>query len=309
MHGSDYIANGEKYRRKKMGNNFYLCYETSGDAKSPCILLIPGLGGQLIHWPQSFVDKLVAEGFYVIRYDNRDAGQSKNFKELGEPSMADLMQGKISSIPYTLDDMANDAAALLDELGIERANIIGASMGGEIAQLVAINHPDKVASLTCIMSTSGEKELPASSDKVNKLLMQPSGSIENKIALYEVYTHPNHFNRDEFLELATKLTERNRDPSGFIRQIIAKAVAEPRVEKLKQITIPALIIHGDYDPVFPVEHGKRLAEVIPNAQLVEIPELGHTLPNKMCKTIANNITTFYRNILGEDSVNESRPKI
>lgn len=291
-----------------MLRSFPLCYETNGDPENPCILLITGIGGQLVNWPDTFIQSLVDHNFYVVAYDNRDAGLSKHYDEYGNPSLNDLMQGKLPDSYYTLNDMAADAVLLLDELKIKKAHIVGISMGGMIAQLVAINHSDRVESLTCIATSSSEKGLPDSSKEVQQFFFSPKRDkvstkddyIKEKAALYKIYNHPDFFNEEEVNNLHERIYDRNHNASGFMRQLIAMAVASPRTQQLNLLDVPALIIHGDYDPVFPIQHGRQLAKSISGSKLVELDKFGHGLPGHFCGIIAKHMNEFY------DNINKSR---
>jgi steroid delta-isomerase-like uncharacterized protein len=288
-----------------MLGSFPICYETAGDPANPCILLIAGIGAQLLNWPKPFIQSLVDNGFHVVSYDNRDAGLSKHYDEYGAPSIQDLLQGKLPEKFYTLNDMANDARLLLDELKISAAHIVGISMGGMIAQLVAINYPLRVKSLTCIATSSSEKGLPDSSPDVQQFFFSPkrdkastkADHIKEKAALYKVYNHPVFFDEDEVNGLHEQLYDRNHDPVGFMRQMIAMAVSSPRTQQLKTLDIPALIIHGDYDPVFPIEHGRQLAGAIRESQLIELAKFGHGLPGHFCEIVAKHMIEFYKKIV------------
>lgn len=276
-------------------------YETHGDPANPCILLITGIGGQLINWPSSFIQPLVANGFYVVTYDNRDTGLAKHYDEYGTPNISDLMQGKLPEKFYTLDDMAYDAISLLNELKIEKAHIAGISMGGMIAQLIAINHRDRVESLTCIATSTGEKNLPPSTAEVQQFFFSPKRDkektredyIKEKTALYQIYNHPDYFDEEAVNQLNARIFDRDHDASGFMRQMIAMAIANPRTQQLNALDIPALVIHGDYDPVFPIQHGRQLAQAIRGAKLIELDKFGHGLPEHFCGVITNHMHAFY----------------
>jgi pimeloyl-ACP methyl ester carboxylesterase len=287
-----------------MFRSFPLCYEAHGDPVNPSILLIAGIGGQLVNWPSTFIQSLVDHGFYVVAYDNRDAGLSKHYDEYGNPNLNDLLQGKLPDSYYTLNDMAADAVLLLDELKIQKAHIVGISMGGMIAQLVAINHPSRVESLTCIATSSSEKGLPDSTKEVQQFFFSPKRDKEStkanyiieKSALYKIYNHPDYFDENEVNSLHDRIYDRNHDASGFMRQLIAMAVANPRTQQLNALDIPALIIHGDYDPVFPTQHGRQLANAIRGSKLIELEKFGHGLPGYFCEVIAKHMNEFYEHI-------------
>jgi pimeloyl-ACP methyl ester carboxylesterase len=190
----------------------------------------------------------------------------------------------------------------LDKLKISKAHIVGISMGGMIAQLVAIDHPLRVKSLTCIATSSSEKGLPDSSAEVQQFFFAPKRDkastkadyIKEKAALYKIYNHPDYFNEAEVNSLHEQIYDRNHDASGFMRQMIAMAVASRRTRQLNSLDIPALIIHGDYDPVFPIQHGMQLAEAIKGSKLIELPKFGHGLPGQFGEVVANHMIEFYK---------------
>lgn len=280
---------------------FPICYKTFGNPKNPCIILIMGIGGQLIHWPIEFTQGLADKNFYVVTFDNRDSGLSQYYDHLETPDINNfiesLQQGKPVSPPYTLEDMASDIILLMDKLNIKKAHIAGISMGGIIAQITALEYPERVLSLTCIASTSGDQNLPPAKPEVLACFFAPqkqaedlNSYLENKIKLYKIYNHPDHIDENKLRELYTKTYHRSHNPSGFKRQLMAMICARPRVERLKRLTIPCLVIHGDYDPTFPLEHGKHLAEILPNAHFEIIPNMGHGLPESLCLKIVGIIT-------------------
>lgn len=295
-----------------MFRSFPLCYETNGESSNPCVLFIAGIGGQLVNWPQELIQGLVDKGFYVVTFDNRDAGLSKHYDEFGQPNLNDLLQGKMPEKFYTLDDMAADAVLLLDKLHINKAHIVGMSMGGMIAQLVAINYPDRVESLTCIATSSGEKGLPEARPEVQKFFFAPKRDkqgtkeefIKEKTALYKVYNHPEYFDEEESRRLHERIYERNHDSSGFMRQLIAMAIAASRTERLGKLDVPALVIHGDYDPAFPLEHGKQLADAIHGSQLVVLEKFGHGLPTYFCRILVDKMSDFYVNAASAKNKNK-----
>jgi pimeloyl-ACP methyl ester carboxylesterase len=292
---------------KSLPNNLFLkhsgisiCYEVFGDPNNPCVILIMGIEGQLINWPIEFTQGLANKGFYVITFDNRDVGLSSYYDQLETPNISDAIaakqQGKIFHPPYILKNMASDVIVLMDGLHIEKAHIAGISMGGMIAQILALDYPERLLSLTCIASTSGDSHLPPAKPEVLQLFFSPrkqtdtlESYVDNKIQTYKAYLHPNHFNEEKVRELAKNLYQRAYHPDGFKRQLLAVIFAEPRGEKLKKLKLKSLIVHGDYDPAFPVEHGKYLAECLPNSHLEIIEKLGHGLPACICEKLVELI--------------------
>jgi len=270
---------------KIQANGVELEYETFGKAGDPALLLIMGLGAQLTLWPEDLCHKLVAKGFYVIRYDNRDVGLSTKLDAAGVPDMPSIFAGTATPA-YTLDDMAADAAALLDALDIEKAHIVGASMGGMIAQLVAANHPEKVLSLTSIMSTTGNPAVPPATAEAMQVLTTrlPADTpmdalVDHGVKTQSVIGSPiySYDTPVERTRIRTGL-ERSIYPPGFARQMAAIVANGDRREKLKGVTAPTVVIHGAADPLVNVEGGKDTAASIEGAELIIIPDMGHDLP-------------------------------
>ena len=281
-------------------NGVTLEYEAYGDPANPPLLLVMGLGAQLTLWPIELVEALVARGIYVIRYDNRDIGLSSKFTGAGVPELPAvfmaLMSGKVPALPYTLADMADDAAALLTALGIDKAHIVGASMGGMIAQLVAINHPARVLSLTSIMSTTGNPTLPQAKPEAMAALMErpTTAELTDILALglrisraigSPAYPAPE----DRLRARIERDFRRSFHPTGPARQMAAIVADGDRRERLKAVTAPTLVIHGEDDPLVPVEGGKDTAAAIPGAKLLTIPGMGHDLPLELVDRIADAI--------------------
>ena len=274
-------------------NGIDIEYETFGRKSDPALLLIMGFSAQLTMWPVKFCEGLAAKGFFVIRFDNRDIGKSTHLSHLGTPNigetMAALMSGKSVSAPYQLDDMAADAVGLLDALGIDKAHIVGASMGGMIAQVVAAKYPQKTKSLVSIMSTTGNRSLPQAKPEAMAALTTPpaSDSLADRIAAglktWRVIGSPGYLASDE--ELTAVVTEAATrapyDPAGVGRQMVAIVAASPRNDLLKSVRAPTLVIHGADDPLIPVEGGKDTAASIPGAKLEIVPGMGHDFSNAL----------------------------
>ncbi|MBP9691942.1 MAG: alpha/beta hydrolase [Alphaproteobacteria bacterium] len=287
-----------------MSKSFPICYETFGNPIHPCLILIMGIGGQLIDWPTTLTQDLADKGFYVVTFDNRDSGLSRHYDELGIPNFGEAIaakqQAKSFKPPYTLEDMASDVIALMDKLRIEKAHIAGLSMGGIIAQYVALNYVDRVLSLTCIASTSGDPQLPpAKKEALEFFSSSMTGEnqsaetiINNKLKLLKIYIRPDYFDEEKTRARLTSSFKRAHDAIGFQRLLLAMICAEPRTKKLKKLKVPCLIIHGDYDPVFPVEHGKQLASVIEGSHLEIIEKMGHGLPDYFCKKIVDLMVKY-----------------
>jgi pimeloyl-ACP methyl ester carboxylesterase len=277
-------------------------YDITGEADAEPLLLIMGPGGQMTRWSSDFVSLLAARGFRVIRFDNRDVGLSEKLEGAGAPDMAAVAAayagGRRGPAAYDLDDMAADAAALLEALGVERAHIVGASMGGMIAQLVAAEHPERTLSLTSIMSTSGARELPPARPEAMAVLNSPApdprgdleGYLANAVAGARVIGSPD-YPETEVAVRARALGdfERCYYPVGFQRQYAAVVASPDRRARLATITAPAVVIHGAADPLVPVEGGRDTASLIPGAELVIVPGMGHDLPPALYDTILDAI--------------------
>lgn len=283
-------------------NGISIEYETFGDKSKETVLLIMGLGGQLTMWPVEFCEELVSRGYHVVRFDNRDIGLSTKFDAAGMPDMAAifgaLMAGKPATSAYSLDDMAADAAALLDALGIKAAHIVGASMGGMIAQLVATNHPERTLSLTSIMSTTGNPALPQAKPEAMAVLMSPApegdieGAITRGIEAWKVIGSPGFPTDDATLRTwVTRDVNRSLYPVGTARQMAAIVANGDRREKLKKLNVPTVVVHGADDPLVPVEGGKDTAANIPGAELRIVPGMGHDFPLGLVKTYADAVSS------------------
>src|SRR3954454_1313357 len=272
-----------------------LCYETFGDAGNPAVLLIMGLGTQMIAWHEDFCAQLAERGFFVIRYDNRDVGRSTKFSSSPPPTPRELLTRKIPRAPYTLDEMADDGAGLLDALGIDAAHVVGASMGGMIAQVLAARHPGRVLSLVSIMSTTANRWKGQPALRVSRfLLRKPATDREVQISrvmkLFKVVGSPG-FERDEaeLREMLELSFERGSDPAGMARQLGAIVVSGDRTAAVRRITAPTLVIHGTKDKMVRVSGGRATARAIPGARLMLIAGMGHDLPRGAWPQILDGI--------------------
>jgi pimeloyl-ACP methyl ester carboxylesterase len=269
-------------------NGIRIEYETFGDPAAPAMLLIMGLGGQLIHWPEAFCRQLSERGLRVIRYDNRDTGLSSTFEKAGAPDFAQaaalFAQGEPLNPPYTIEDMADDAAGLLDALGIEKAHVCGMSMGGMIAQTLAIRHPSRVLSLTSVFSSTGDPNLPpprpdALEALTAALATEREAFIEQTLRYFRIVSGPGlPFDEAAHRAVTEKSYDRSFIPTGAARQMLAIMAQGNRKPMLAAVTAPTLVIHGDADPVVPLEAGKDTVEAIPGARLQVIRGMGHELP-------------------------------
>ncbi|MFX1456331.1 MAG: alpha/beta fold hydrolase [Promethearchaeota archaeon] len=273
-------------------------YETLGNPNDKPLLLVNGLGSQMITWEDGFIQLLLDRGFYVIRFDNRDVGLSTKCEEGGEPDiMAAFMAAQAGNpveSPYSLNDMADDAIGVLDALNIEKAHICGRSMGGMIVQIITLRHPTRVLSLTSIMSTTGNPELPGGDPEVQQALVaqfppERDKVIENGVRVMRLIHGSFPFDEEKARELAGKAFDRSFYPSGFGRQLLAIMASENRKPKLKSVKVPTLIIHGSEDPLLPVEGGKDTHDAIPGSELLIIEKMGHSLPTETWVKITDAI--------------------
>jgi pimeloyl-ACP methyl ester carboxylesterase len=283
-------------------NNHSFEVERFGPEDRETILLVMGLGGQMTLWPMELVDDLVSRGYHVVRFDNRDVGLSAKFDHLGNPKMLRLILadalGFNPKVPYLLDDMAKDAVGVLDALGIEKAHIAGVSMGGMIAQLIAANHGDHVLSLTSIMSTTGHKSLAKPSKEARATLLTPppkdpsdmDAVFARMTKTFAVIGSPGYpASEDERRELMMEQLERSYHPTGLVRQIAAIVASGDRREALKNVTAPTVVLHGEDDPLVPLEGGKDTAVHVRGAELITIPGMGHDMPKQLVPKIADAI--------------------
>lgn len=263
-------------------NGVDLWYETAGNPEDPALLLIMGLGAQLIDWPAAFCEELAGRGFHLVLFDNRDAGLST----LLDPG------------PYLLSDMADDAAGLLKELGIGRAHVVGASMGGMIAQQLTIDHPDLVAGLCSIMSTTGDRAVGRATKEAAAALTRPRvGSRDDIIAggaeLSRIIGSPGYPVDDEELRRRSAAKfDRSFQPAGTQRQYAAILASPDRTAALASVTVPTLVIHGEDDPLVGVSGGRATAAAVPGAELLVIPGMGHDLPQALWPTVIDAIATL-----------------
>jgi pimeloyl-ACP methyl ester carboxylesterase len=280
-------------------NGIELCYEIFGDADAEPLLLIMGLGAQMIHWDDDFCAQLAARGFRVIRFDNRDIGKSSRMsggKRLGAVELLKLKFLKIPvAAPYTLRDMANDVIGLMDTLGIASAHLVGASMGGMIAQEIAISFPQRVRSLTSIMSTTGDPKVPPPTREASAILTAPPPVSKEEYFARFAQTwkvlRAGSFPQDEALDRARaeRSYERGLNPAGVGRQLRAILASGSRKERLASVKAPTLVIHGTVDPLVRPEGGKDTAASIPGAKLLMIEGMGHALPIPMWPQIIDAI--------------------
>lgn len=269
---------------KAAANGIHIEYETFGDSAARPFLLIGGLADQLIHWDNELCRDLSERGHYVIRFDSRDAGLSTKFDQAGVPDLGALARGEKEPL-YTLEDMADDAVGLLDALDVRKAHICGASMGGMIAQTIAIRHPSRILSLISIYSTTGNRDLPPPKPEMMERLRAPAppereAYIKYMVDLFRAMAGPGFvFDEAWTRMITTRAYDRSFSPQGTIRQLAAIMTQTDRKEALASVTVPTLVIHGTDDPVVPMEAGKDTAEAILGARLMLIEGMGHDLPH------------------------------
>jgi pimeloyl-ACP methyl ester carboxylesterase len=284
-------------------NGIEIEYEATGNKSDPAMLLVMGLGAQLTIWPNALVEGLAKRGFHVIRFDNRDTGLSTGFDSWGlaniPAALQKAMKGEKVEAPYYLKDMAADAIGLLDALGIEKAHMVGASMGGMIVQILAAQCPQRTRSMVSIYSTSGRPGLPQGTPAALAMLSaQPEGPareqlVKHGMKLRQTIGSPGYPTPEADLRaFVEKNVDRSWNPEGAARQYLSIIASGDRVEMLKTIKVPTLVMHGEDDPLLPVAGGRDVAALVPGAELQTYPGWGHDFPAKLIPTIADRIAAF-----------------
>jgi pimeloyl-ACP methyl ester carboxylesterase len=275
---------GLSEERLAPSNGIELAYQEAGDPGAEPILLIMGLGTQMLGWDDDFCAQLAERGFRVVRFDNRDIGHSTMLDEAGVPGRLDMFLGRRDNAPYLLADMAADAVGLMDHLGIGAAHVVGASMGGMIAQTLAIEHAERVRSLVSIMSTTGSRMVGTPTLKAFGLMLAkaPRGReayAERIVKTFEVVGSPAYETDEERLrELAGRMYDRSHNPRGILRQMYAITASGDRTEALRKLDLRATVIHGTRDPLVRPSGGRATARAIPGARLRIVEGMGHDLP-------------------------------
>jgi len=258
-------------------------YDTFGDPADPPLLLVMGLGFQLIHWDPEFCQQLADRGFHVIRFDNRDVGLSTKMRGAPKPNVVAALAGFTGSASYTLWDMADDTAALLDRLEIPAAHVAGISMGGMISQSLAIKHPQRVLSLASMLSSTGNRRVGVPRMRAMALLTKRAPKerepyIDFAVEVSKVIGSRKHFDEQRVRHVAATAYDRCYYPVGMLRQLVGIQASGDRTEQLKRLDVPAVVVHGSDDPLVPTRAGHATAKAIPGARMVEIADLAHDLP-------------------------------
>lgn len=278
------MTTGPSPERIARANGIEIAYDTFGDPSNQPLLLIMGLGMQLIHWDPEMCRLLADRGFHVVRFDNRDVGHSTKTKSGPRPRPVSALLGATGSASYTLSDMAADTAGLLDALGAGPAHLVGASLGGMIAQTLAIEHPDRVLSLTSVMSTTGRRRVAVPKPRAMRTLLHPPPPereryVDHLVRVFRVIGSPAYpADEARLRELAAAGYDRCFYPAGTARQLVAVSASGDRTRALGEVAAPTLVFHGREDPLIPIGAGRATARAIPGAELVEIPGMGHDLP-------------------------------
>ena len=279
-------------RYAHVSDGITLAYEEVGDPGASPLLLVQGLGAQMIAWHDDFVRALADRGFRAVRFNNRDAGRSTHLD--GMPDLRAIMAGDRSKAPYTLEDMAADTERLLDELAIDSAHVVGVSMGGMIAQVLAARAPERVLTLTSIMSTTGERAVSQPTAAAQATLFGPRPATveeaeERAVESARVIGSPGMLDEEWIRRRARQSFERGFDPPGFARQLAAIWASGNRTESVRSIRVPTLVIHGTLDPLIPVTAGRATAAAVPGAELIELEEMGHDLPRPLWPRLVDAI--------------------
>ncbi|MEP0356723.1 alpha/beta hydrolase [Paraglaciecola sp.] len=280
-------------------NGINVNFDSFGNEDAPVIILIMGLATQMIFWETKFCELLASKGFRVIRFDNRDVGKSTWCDDLNVPShlalLANILLKRTLKAPYSLNDMAKDTLGLMDGLQIDQAHVVGASMGGMIAQALAIRSPERVKSLTSIMSTTGNRQLPKPKITfLSNLFKRPPKQADQFVAFglslwKALHGNTYGFQKEKVSELLRLSVHRGLNPKSNVRQLAAILSSKDRTEALKAVKIPSLILHGDSDPLIPVACGHATAQAIPHSKIKVYSGMGHTLPDELLPEIANDI--------------------
>jgi pimeloyl-ACP methyl ester carboxylesterase len=292
-------------------NGIELAYETFGDASAPPVVLIMGLGTQMIAWPDELCENLARSGLFVVRFDNRDVGESTHLGNLPPPRLADVVVRRRPP-PYSIDDMADDVAGLISGLGLGEVHLVGASMGGFIAQAVALRHAARVRSITLMMTSTGSSRVGQPKPRVYSWLLRPpvvedrEAAMSAAVATFRLIGSPGFaFDEQHVRDLAGRSWDRGRDPAGRRRQLAASVSQPNRTAALHRITIPALVVHGLHDPLITVSGGLAVARAIPGSRFVGFSGMGHDLPRALWPEFVREIAAL--TAVGEQRLREKPP--
>jgi pimeloyl-ACP methyl ester carboxylesterase len=292
-------------------NGIELAYETFGDAGAPPAVLIMGLATQMIAWPDEMCESLARCGLFVVRFDNRDVGQSTHLRNLPPPRIADVLVRRRPP-PYSIDDMAADVAGLLDSLGLDQVHLVGASMGGFIAQTVALKYPARVRTLTLMMTSTGSRRVGQPKPRVYARLLRPPvagdrpAAIAATVETFRLIGSPGFaFDEEHVRDLAGRAWDRGYDPGGARRQLAASVGQPNRTAALRRIAVPALVIHGLHDPLVAPSGGLAIARAIPDSRFVGFSGMGHDLPRTLWPEFVREIAAL--TALGEQRARPGQP--
>jgi pimeloyl-ACP methyl ester carboxylesterase len=273
-----------------------IAYETFGDPTDPALLLVMGLGTQMLAWPDEFCDELAATGRYVVRFDNRDVGLSTHLNHLPVPSPGRILLGRARA-PYSIDDMAGDALGLMDALALDTVDLVGASMGGFIAQAIALRAPERLRTLTLMMTSTGSKKVGYPSPRVARELLRKrpmrdrDSAIATAVEVFRLIGSPGYAQDEEYLQRQAGVAyDRAYDPGGYLRQLAAVLSQPDRTAGLRKLQVPTLVMHGLHDPLVGASGGLALARIIRGSRFVGFSGMGHDLPRVLWKPMAEEIS-------------------
>ena len=276
-------------------NGIELAYETFGDPGDPPVVLVMGLGTQMIAWPDALCEQIAAGGRYVVRYDNRDVGLSTHLHGQRAPDVKDVLLRRRRPV-YRIDDMADDLIGLLDGLGLDKVHLVGASMGGFIVQTAALAHPERVLSLTLIMTSTGARRVGHPQPKLITRLLGRRGTLDREAAMQMavetfglIGSRGDLFEEEHIRDLAGRSYDRSHDPAGYVRQLGAVLAQSNRTRPLTKLRVPTLVMHGLHDPLVNVSGGIALARLIRGAKFVGFSGMGHDLPRRLWGQYAQEI--------------------